>query len=187
MKLEQIKSILESVSGCTFSSFDATTVPVLTGGKSNPHQGNITKVTKNNRVILFATTNTNGYENMINKLLGAEGKTPNFSVGVLPWGERVANLPLISHNGKFYLQAVFLNAGTSEYFLNGKPIDKADVIGLKSDNPGKAQGLDEHAVFIRTFALENIDAIRLMGENVQTIAPRKVSITQNTNKLAKVL
>lgn len=169
MKIHEIYDVLKRIQGCTFASMDNITQVKLKGGKKNPMQGRVTKHTSNNQVILFTNQNSNGYANMVRRRLEAEGKNPeSFTLGSLPWGERVPNTPLIEHKGKYYIQVIFNRGGSSVYFLDDQEIQPEDIEGF--DAPvisGEGQGLsDENAVVVRTFALDSIKEIRLMGETL---------------------
>lgn len=167
MKLAQIHTLLDSIKGNTFASMDTIVEVDLKGGKKNPMKGRVTKHTTGNRVQLF--TSHKGYKNMVNRRLEAEGKVANFEPAALRWGTRVDDSPLIEHNGKFYLQCIFIKGGESTYKLDNKVIDKADIEGLdeKEVTSGR-QGLeDENSVIVRTFALDSIREIRMMGQTVK--------------------
>lgn len=169
MKLEQIEELLSSFKGSTFASLDTITNVGLKGGKKNPMQGRVTKRTSNNQVMLFTNEKSNGYENMVKRRLEAEGKDPDsFTVGPLPWGERVPNTPLIKHNDRYYIQMIFNKSGNSNYYLDNKAIDKADIEGLEERTGTGKQGLEEgNGVVVRTVALDSITEIRLLGETVK--------------------
>lgn len=170
MIFEDVKEILSSFDGATFASLDTETNVPLKGGKKNPFQGRVTKVTTNNQVILFTNQNSSGYENMVKRRLEAEGKDPStFMSGPLPWGKRIPNTPFIEHNGKYYLQAIFNHAGVSEYFVDGEPAVVEEIEGMpEAKETGESkQGLSkENQVIVRTFALESIKAIRVLGQNI---------------------
>ena len=169
MKLEQIEELLSSFQGSTFASLDTITNVALKGGKKNEMQGRVTKRTSNNQVMLFTNEKSNGYENMVKRRLVAEGKDPeSFTVGPLPWGERVPNTPLIKHKDRYYIQMIFNKSGNSNYFLDNRAIDKADITGLEERVGTGKQGLEEdNGVVVRTVALDSIIEIRLLGETVR--------------------
>lgn len=169
MKLAQLHGVLDKVKGATFASMDTITEVKLKGGKKNPMLGRVTKRTSNNQVMVFTNSNENGYENMVKRRLEAEGKNPeSFKLGDLPWGKRIPNTPIIENKDKYYMQVIFQKPGKSEYFLDNKPIDPKDIEGLEIKKvSGEGQGLsDDNAVVVRTFALDSIDSIRIMGEEI---------------------
>lgn len=167
MKLAQIHTLLDSIRGNTFASMDTITEVKLKGGRKNPMLGRVTKHTTGNRVQLF--TSFRGYKNMVNRRLEAEGKTPDFEPKPLPWGQRVEDSPLIEHNGKFYIQMIFQKGGESTYYLDNKVIDKSAIEGFdeKEITSGRQNLEDENSVIVRTFALDSIREIRMMGETVK--------------------
>lgn len=167
MKLAQIHTTLDSIKGNTFAALDSITDVPLSGGKKNPMQGRVTKHTTGNRVQLF--TSHKGYMNMVNRRLAEEGKVADFEPAALRWGSRVDDSPLIEHNGKFYLQVIFHKGGESTYYLDNTPIAKDDIEGLKPDtqNAGRTGLEDGNEPIVRTFALDSIREIRMMGEVIK--------------------
>lgn len=162
--------ILSSVNGASFIAIDTESVVTLTGGKANPQKGRVTKRTIGSNVVIFQNKQTNGYDAMVKRRLEAEGKDPeSFELGPRAWGTRLFGLPLVEHekNGelKYYFEVIFMKAGKSEYFLDGQPIAKEDIIGLPSkvEDDGGQGGL-ENKVIIRTYALDSIIAIRINHE-----------------------
>lgn len=172
MKYSDIETLLKSFQGCTFAAMDNVTNVSLKGGKKNPFQGRVTKRTSNNQVMLFTNEKSNGYENMVKRRLEAEGKDPSsFTVGSLPWGKRVENSPFIEHNGKHYLQVIFNKPGSSAYYVDGVEVDPETIEGLpekKEPSEDNKQGLSaENQVVVRTFAIDSIESIRVLGEEVK--------------------
>lgn len=167
MKLAQVHVLLNSIKGNTFAALDTITEVKLKGGKKNPMLGRVTKHTTGNRVQLF--TSFRGYKNMVNRRLEAEGKVADFEPKPLPWGTRIEDSPLIEHNGKFYIQMIFIAGGESTYYLDNQVIDKANIEGFdeKDVTAGRTGLEDENAVVVRTFALDSIREIRMMGQTVK--------------------
>lgn len=167
-------SLIEKLSdfnGCQIIGLDTVITVKLTGGKKNPMQGRVRKITEGNQVMIFK--NGNGYKNMVNRRLKEQfdeiGMTTtelferianqDFEPGPRPWGTRVDDSPIISHKGKLYLECIFLKAGQSKYFLNGEEIAKEDIIGLPVKTEGQQGGLIDKVV-VRTFALDSIIKVR---------------------------
>jgi hypothetical protein len=157
-----LANVLSFMNGAAFIGFDSETVEVLTGGKSNPMQGRVTKRGTGHSVMVFQNKLANGYLNQKRKLLEAAGQNPDdFKLSPRAWGERLPNTPIVRNvdkktgQRKYYLEVIFLRAGKTEYFLDGVAIDKEDIIGLKPAGPK-----DETAVPIRTFAMDSLRAIR---------------------------
>jgi hypothetical protein len=180
MQLEQLQALLESLNGASFASLDTVTVPTLKGGKANPFKDRLVKRCNGHRVILFQNKKSNGYENKVRRHLIKEGKNPDsFSLGALPWGERLPNSPIITNKGKYYLQVIFLKpANEIEYaasdtieangwiYFPGDNIPKDRIDGIDDKTGSEKQGLDDQ-VIVRTFALESIVALRAFKEELQ--------------------
>jgi hypothetical protein len=163
MNINQVRLVqaLAAVSGATFVGLDTETIPTLTGGKSNPMQGRVRKNMRGASVMVFQNKASNGYANMVERRLQAEGKDPaSFQISPRQWGERVPNTPIVEHKGKVYLEVIFLKAGEVSYTLDGAPIAKADIAGLKESPEGEQGGLDNKVV-IRTFGFDAIKGLRI--------------------------
>lgn len=168
MKHTQLVAAFENVNGASFVGIDALTEVKLTGGKANPHQGRVTKRMIGAKVMCFQNKNVNGYEAMVERRLIAEGKDPtSFQLGERAWGTRVPNMPIIEHfkdgETKYYVEVIFLDGGTYEYRLDGAPIAKEEIIGMKEAVEGKQGGLDNKVV-IRSFAADSITEVRVNGK-----------------------
>jgi len=148
----QVNEILAPLNGNTFIGLTATTIPKLTGGKKNDMQGEITKRTVS-VVQVFQNKSTNGYEN---KRLKAN---PDFKLGDRPWGTRVKGTPFIEHKGADYMEVIFVSTDSVDYFRNGEPIEKDQIVGLPASRPAG----DTDNVIIRTYKLESIDSLRAFG------------------------
>lgn len=163
-----IRDILADVNGATFVSIDTQTTPTIRktidteeGRESNPHFGRVQKFINGASVMVFQNKTINGYESMVNRRLEQEGKDPSsFQLGPRKWGERLKGLPLVEHKGKLYLEVIFLRPGPAHYTLDGKEVDKSEILGLSPQKEGEQGGLS-NKVIIRTFALDSITAIRI--------------------------
>ena len=161
-----LRQAVADVSGASFIGLDTVTTPVLTGGKKNPMKGRIQKHMEGANVMVFQNKNSSGYENMVKRRLEGEGKNPeSFNVQARKWGERVPNMPIVSHKGNDYLEVIVLKSGTVHYTLDGQPIDRADITGLKTSPEGDQGGLEDK-VFIRDFKAESIKTIRIDGQSI---------------------
>lgn len=168
MKYDSLKEVLESVNGSTFAGIDTVTQVKLKGGKKNPLQGKVSKITKGSTVMLFTNKKSNGYVNMIKRRLEKEGKDPeSFILSPRVWGERVANTPFVEHNGKVYMECIFLKTGKTSYIVDGEEVEKENIEGLPEVNQNDdSQGGVENKVIIRTYAIESIEKLRVMGEEI---------------------
>lgn len=157
----KLTEILNNVNGASFISMDTTTTPKLKGGKGNEMQGRVQKHNKGASIMVFQNKKSNAYDNMVKRRLLAEGKDPDlFKISPRAWGERIAGMPLVTHKGALYLEVIFLASGTSTYTLDGKPIDKDQIIGLEDKEEGKQGGLN-NKVIIRTFKLDSVTRLSI--------------------------
>lgn len=164
MELHQVQELLSSINGCTFASLDAETVP----------SAGFRKVIENERVILFTNKTGSGYENMVRRRLKSIGRNPNsFVLGDLPFGERVPETPLIEYKGLYYLQTIQLVPGKVRTFLGSEELTMEEVEFMFKRRPSASQGLpSSDQVVVHTYRLENLTAIRLLGEEVLSEIPR---------------
>jgi hypothetical protein len=163
MNLNTASLALANLAGGTFVGMDTETVPTLKGGRKNPMQGRVTKQMIGATVMCFSNTDSNAYENMVKRRLEREGKNADtFTLSPRAWGQRITGTAFVEHNGKHYIEAIFLRAGTVEYFLDGAPIDPANIEGLQDKTEAEQGGLEDK-VIIRTFALDSVLALRVNG------------------------
>jgi hypothetical protein len=169
MKYSELKSILAGVKGTTFVGLDTKTVPKLKGGKKNPMQGRITKVVTGANTMVFASTDSSGYQSMVHKRMEKEGKDPEiFEVGKRAWGTRVGNSCFIEHKGQYYIEVFYMGAGEVSYFLDNEPIEKDDIEGLNESKPkAESQGGIEDKVVIRTLSVDSITGVRANGQTME--------------------
>lgn len=164
MHYQTLLNAVNNVSGASFVGLDTLTLVSLRGGKKNPQQGRVTKRMTGASVMVFQNKNINGYEAMIQRRLIAEGRDPtSFELGPRAWGQRLPNLPIVEHNGNYYLEVIFLKAGKVEYFLDGQPIARGDIQGLEEKTEG-IQGNLINKVIIRTFSADSITELRVDGQ-----------------------
>lgn len=169
MDLTLAQTIFENVRGTRFVGIDALTPVSLTGGKKNPMKGRVMKKLTGATVMVFAQADHSAYSDQVKRRMEKEGLDPtSWDSGKLPWGEWMGDSMFISHtpNGtdveKYYLRVHFVNAGKSEYLLDGKPIKKSDIEGLPVRKEGKQGGQDDK-VIPRNYWLGNIKAVRIDG------------------------
>jgi hypothetical protein len=165
MEYDKLKSVIDQVRGTTFAGMDTVTEVKLKGGKKNPMQGRVTKVTRGANTMVFSTTQCSAYEDMVKRRMVKEGLDPDtFTVQKRKWGTRVGHTPFIEHNGTKYLECFFISPGKTEYQLDGTPIDPSEIQGLPDTKPSESsQGGIEDKVVVRTFKLDSIQAIRIGG------------------------
>ena len=165
MDINTAKKLLKNVSGASFVGIDTLTNVPLKGGKKNPLQGKVQKRVTGSSVMVFQNKNINGYDAMVKRRLESEGKDPNnFKLSPRAWGNRIENTPFIEHEKdgemKYYLEVIFLKAGTSEYLLDGKVVSKDEIDGLPESREGGQGGLDDK-VIVRSYKLESIVKLRI--------------------------
>ena len=164
MKLETAQAAFDTLEGGTFVGMDTVTDVKLTGGKKNAQQGRVTKRMTGAQVMCFTNSKTNAYDAMVRRRLEAEGKDPDsFELGPRAWGQRIVGTPFVEHNGKHYLEVIFLKSGSVQYLLDGQPVDETAIEGLPDRKEGDQAGL-ENKVVIRTFALDSIVELRAAGQ-----------------------
>ncbi len=168
---------LKDFKGAQIISIDAVTEVKLVGGKQNPMQGKVKKVTLGAQVMVFK--NGKGYKNMVNRRLKKQNAgdittialfeaiaNSGFEPGPRQWGQRVEGTPFVEHKGKLYLECIFIKPGKSTYFLGENEIDKEDIIGLPDKIEGDQGGLIDK-VIIRTFAIDSLLQVRKAKEIIE--------------------
>jgi hypothetical protein len=168
--MSQLINILGTVNGASFVSIDTLTEVKLTGGKSNPFQGRVTKRMTGASVMVFQNKKSNAYDNMVKRRLEKEGKDPaSFVLGERKFGKRIPETPFIEHiktgpDGKQfierYLEVIFLKAGTTELLVDGLPYT-GEIPGLPEEREPTGQGGLENQVIIRTYKCDSIKKIRI--------------------------
>lgn len=153
MELEALELLLQKVECAAFATMATTTYPIP----------GLKKVTAGTRVILFTNTQgKSGYEEIVKRRLIEAGKDPrNFVLGDLPFGERIPNSPLIVHRGVYYLQTIVIEPGQSTYYTGNREIDPTGLLPSRRTNQGLPK---EDEVIVRTYRVDNIDSISLVGE-----------------------
>lgn len=168
-------AVTTAFNGAAFANLTTLTALPLKGGKKNPLQGRVTKLSENANVMLF--TSGAGYQNRVNKLLREERgeNAPTFESQPLKWGKRVQDTPVIVHTKdgelRFYLQVLFLNAPKNvSLFVDGRPATPEEVEAIRATenkpNTAKLQeGLQRH-VHVRPYAFDSIVSLRAGGHEV---------------------
>jgi len=129
----ELMSAIATIKGTKIATIVTETVVKLNGGKSNHMQGQVTKRTSGGNIILGAN-----YARMMQKKYNLQGNGQVFCSSPAAWGERIKGTPFITHKGEIYAELIWLTPPSkSEYFLNGKPIAKEDIIGLPSKNSAR--------------------------------------------------
>lgn len=154
LSVAAIVRILHTIRGTTMVSFVSATEPRLRAG--NPFPG-LRKVSRVNGVFGF------NYEAAVNRQREREGMTPDFVAEPRKWGIRVDGTPIVTHNGKFYIEAKVERSEIVGYIMpDGAVIDPMQVEKWLPARHGGRQAV-EKTVILRDFAVENIRSIRMKG------------------------
>ena len=175
--MTEAEKIFAGITGCSFVRLDTCTIPKLSGGKSNPHFGNIKKYSS---FVAFCGKNVS-YENMVNNRLKGEykdlfGEKP---VDIRPFeakalwkgkGEHL-NGAVIRHveTDERYI-SVFVPSNTVptvEYLYEGKGISKDDIQGLNTSDDTKTAEVDGVDISIKLVThiikIESIKGFKIDG------------------------
>lgn len=98
--------------------------PKLKGGKSNPMQGLVTKLS----TAEVTLSETGLYAKR--KVMEGEFKSSDEVKG-RKWGVRVGNTCIIEHKGAMYIEIIMEGKPKTTYFLGADEIDKDAVTGLQ--------------------------------------------------------
>ena len=158
----ELEDALLAANGATFIGIDTCTTPKLTGGKGNPPRDRVRKVTEGSNVMIFQNVNGSGYDKMVRRRLGKEGKNPDgFTLSPRAWGTRIAGTPFVEHGGQYYLEVIYLHSGATHYTLDGVRTPTTTIQGLpKKPDEAKQGGLTDK-VIIRTFKLDSITRVTI--------------------------
>ena len=164
MKYATLINAVAAIQGASFIGIDTHTDVKLTGGKSNPQQGRVTKRMTGATVMAFTNQNVNAYKEMVQRRLGKEGKDPqDFQLHERAWGVRVPNMPIVEHKGSYYLEVIFLKPGQVEYLLDGVVVPESEIQGLPPKREAEQGGLDDK-VILRDFKADSITELRINGQ-----------------------
>lgn len=157
--------------GNTIISMDTKTVAKLSGGKKNPMQGLVSKITTGSVSQVFQNRKASSYEAQAKRNMAKEGLNPDdFTVQKRTWGERVQGTPVIEHTSKTtgeyneYLETLGIKSGKVSFEYQGKPINEEDIEGYKRNSYG-TQGGQEKKVIINNFKFSSILAFRMNGKS----------------------
>ena len=146
--------MLYSVRGATMVSFIASTEPRLKAG--NPFPG-LRKITKIGGVLNF------NYAASVNRQREREGMTPDFVAEPRKWGQRVEGTPIVTHNGKFYVEAKVERSEIMGYIMPDlSMVDEHEVLNWLPNRHGGRQHV-EKTIILRDFAVENLRSMRIKG------------------------
>jgi len=153
-----LAAVLATVSGATFATIETRTQVRL---KKTWQGGAVEKESRVN-----VTLNAN-YEKSVNRQLGREGKDTDFEAMPRQWGNRVPHTPLVTHNGKFYLECKVEKSFNSTYYMDGQEIDKA-MVEPHFYASSSRQGTDKE-IIVRDYSLDSIVRINLNGNSYRVV------------------
>jgi len=161
--MNNLKTIMaDNINGATFITIDTDTDPRLLGGKKNLFKPITRKITLGANVMVFQNKSTNGYKNMIQKRLKAEGKDPEaFKISPRQWGTRIDNTPFVEHKGEMYLEVIFLSSGKTHYEVSGICTPSSSIEGIPAKKVEGTQGELNDKVIIRTFKVSSLRSITI--------------------------
>jgi len=155
MDYQQLRGVLSTFKGATFASLDTVTQP----------KPGITKTVTGTSVVLFSNVMSSGYESMVRRRLAKAGIPSDFTVGDLPWGSRIDNLPLIENHGQIYLQTVVLRSGEAVFTATSGRVVDPEVYGIR-ERPRSIAALPKgQQIHVSTYRLDHITRIALLGLN----------------------
>ncbi len=172
MHISVAQKLFENVSGTRFAGIDTTVVVNRLKRDEAVQPGVITKVTNGSVVMVFAQADPTAFNDQVLRRMEKEGLNPaDFKVGPLSYGEWMGNSPFIVHTKAgeteptYYLRTHFVKAGTNEFFLDGKPIAKTDIVDTSAPKkPSKQAKLGiKDEVIPRNYKLDSLDKIRIDG------------------------
>jgi hypothetical protein len=151
---EAFVAMLHTIRGATMVSFISATEPDMRAG--NPYPG-LRKVSK-----VGATLNFD-YAAAVNRQRVREGMVADFVAEPRKWGERVKGTPLVTHKGRWYVEAKVERSEVVAYIMPDlSPVDPELVAGWLKARHGGRQGV-ERTVILRDFSVENIRSMRIKG------------------------
>lgn len=132
--------------------FIAATEPRLRAG--NPFSGL--------RKISHVGGGINGkYADAVNRERELEGMVPDFVAEPRKWGERIAGTPLVTHNGRWYLEVRIKSSKTLAFIMPDlSHVDPAEVEKWLPNRHSGRQGI-KNAVIIRDFAVDNLRSVNM--------------------------
>lgn len=169
MKSETLIKELKQINGATFGQLVTCTTPILTGGKSNPLQGRVTKVTTQN--VQIGTD----YEAAVNRQAGREANSNQgaFKSQGLPEGQTwVIPKKVIQKKSGLQMRYTIQNHKKPkvEYFLDGKPIDKSEIehcLPKRYSSAKQKEFGNEAEIKPRDVKFENIISLKIRGKIIK--------------------
>ena len=174
MHINVAKKLLENVRGTSFAGIDTETVVPRLKRDEAVQDGELTKVVTGSTVMIFAQEERTAYSNQVKRRMVKEGLNPDsWEGGPLAYGEWLGDTCFIKHTKKgeteptYYLRVHFVRAGSVQYFLDGNPIKKENIVDTSAPKKEGEQGGQNEKVIPRNYKLDSIKAIRIDGTEYQ--------------------
>jgi hypothetical protein len=153
--------IIKSVKSSTMVTIEAITEVKLP--KSNPYHGAMKRNTINGQIGFY-------YENAVNNQLGREDKAMDFKPQMAVWQRATDSRNLVTNaaGDKLYLYIRVLSSGVPSYTLNGMEVSREAIAPyLPEHKKPHTQDNLEKEVVVRTFGMDNILNIKMLGETFE--------------------
>ena len=157
---KQLQKILSNIGNCRFVSLVVETTPKLKAPKTNgllDSNGN-SRIVKRSKVVV-STGDSLSYQSVVNRRLKVS-EQPIVEVKPRQWGERVPNTPFVINSGKLYLETLINSVSSTQYFMDGKEVQKEDIKDWLGDKPNTdTYGLNDNQPIWRDYALTSIKEV----------------------------
>ena len=157
-----LQKVLQNLGACKFASIVAETVPTLKAPKTNGllNPDGSSRIVKRSKITL-ATGDNLSYKSVVNGRLRKQGEDEVAEVQPRKWGERVPNTPFVIHKGQLYLETLILGVSSTQYFMDGKEVQKSEIAGFLAEKPNAdTYGLTDSAPVWRDYKLCNIREVK---------------------------
>lgn len=169
--LKGLRQLLMGLGNCTFASIVAETTPPLKSPKTNRllNPDGSSRIVKRSKVTLAVGDSLN-YKSVVNRRLEKAGETTVDEVHPRKWGERIPNTPFVLHKGQLYLETLILGVSNTQYFFDGKEVQKSDIADFLAEKTSSdTYNLGNNQPVWRDYKLSSIKEIKTNGEVYQVI------------------
>jgi len=160
MTRNQFVSMLKGMKGATFATLFVDTEPAIKSPKTSGMGGRIRKQSEIRVCLNFI------YGNAVNRQRDREGVDEVFTPKPRPWGTRIQGTTLVSHKGKLYLETKVEGVKSTQYLLDGKPVEYSQISQYLRPKSTKSRQGVEKKVILRDYAINNIAGVHMMGQNI---------------------
>lgn len=152
---------LQSLRGATFATLVVNVEPSIKCPKTSGMGGRIRKRSKVNVTLGFI------YANSVNRQREREGNESDFQVNPRKWGERIKGTTLVVHKGQYYLETKVEKVYETEYFLDGKLIEKEKIKDFLKESAPQPQQELEKEIILRDYRLDSIESVTINHETLK--------------------